>query len=770
MDGPGQPSSTTDLQQQPGTDSTATTVGRRRFLTYLLAAPTLTIAAQPALDTATAAAAIPSPPQPADLMDIGEIVVMATIPTSAKGFRLTVNQDGTVDVGIPREEVGQGLTTAAAMLIAEELDIPVSRVRMALQDARPELLFNQLTGASSGVRSIYRPARATAAAARARLVETAAKKWNLAGERLTVTDGTVWAPDGRSATYGSLSAEAATADLPNLVAKPKPESDFKLVGKPTTRVDARRIVTGENTYTLDVDVPEAKPCMLRRPPTIQGRVHSVQNADAVKRMPGVLDVTTIPTGVAVLAETFALALDGVNALEVDWGPGTVDNESDETIRAKLRKAAPPFAVPPVGAQHLDAEFDFAFASHAAVDMNAAVADVGDDHAELWAAMQAPIVAQHDIARELGLPDDKVTCHVMPSGGSFGRRLFHDPVTEAAQVSRALGRPVKLLWHRTDDIRHGRVHPAKHHKVRMTYALDNVLTYEHRVASGETDIGHGFGDMFSAMAADIPVAGNASIAQVAFQTMVHCPYNFGAVTELLNEVPIPMNTGSWRSVWSVSTRGVEEIIVDELAAKMGKDPVRLRREFLKDARQRAVLDRAVEAGQWGKRMPSGFAQGFAFHDEMKSCTACLVEMDARDPRHPRVTKAVIVADVGRAINPRGVESQLLGGLTDSISLALSAGLHLRDGAFLEGSYHNFHYARQKDSPKDVQVIVLPPTTGEPGGVGELGLAAPFGAVVNAFARATGTSPRSFPINFDVDYEVYPRSRLPEPPMQSPPGKP
>lgn len=762
----------TRLSASNGTEaaeSESKTVGRRRFLTYLVAAPTLTVAAKLGLENSPAAAAVPSPPQPAEIMDIGQIVVLAAAPTGALGFQLQVNEDGTIDVNAPRAEVGQGLTTAMSMLIAEELDVPVSSIKMALADARPELVFNQLTGASSGVRSVYHPARATAAGMRARLLATAAQQWGVRSDQLSVTDGTVYGPGGQSTTYGALAVPAAKADLPDLVTEPKAESEFRLIGKPTNRVDAREIVTGKHTYTLDLDIAGAMPCMVRRAPTINGTVRAVHNADAVKKRPGVHGVATIPTGVAVVAETFALALEGANALDVSWGPGTVDDESDSTIREKLQKAAPPFVVPPLLTQTLDMEFDFAFATHGAVEMNAAVADVKSDSAEIWGAFQAPIVAQGQIAQALGLLQNQVTCHVVPSGGSFGRRLFHDSALEAAQVSRALDRPVKLLWHRTDDIRHGRVHPAKHHKVRVTHAAGTVLSYEHRVISGRTDIGHGFGEMLTAMAHDIPVAGNLAIGQVAFQTMVHCPYKFGAVTELLHEVPIPMHTGSWRSVWSISTRGVEEILVDEVAKTFGKDPVEFRRESLAKDRQRAVLDKVAETGQWGRSMPTGFAQGFAFHDEMKSCEACLVELDVRDPKHPRVTKAVIAVDVGLPVNPRGIESQMLGGLTDAISLSLSAGLHLRNGTFLEGSYHHFHYARQKDSPPDVQIEVLPPTTGEPGGVGELGLAAPFAAIVNAYSRATGTTPRSFPINFDVSFDPYPPGPAPSPPMQPPPAR-
>lgn len=730
---------------------------RRRFLTYLVAAPTLAVATKIGLDVyepGSAEAAIPTLPAPADLVDLGDLLILAGTPT-AHMLVLSVDEEGVAHFRLPREEVGQGLTTAVAMLVAEELDTPLDRVRIQLDDARPELLFNQLTGSSNSIRSLYDPVRHTAAAARARLVGAAAQQWGLTASELTVRRGVVVAPDGRTASYGSLSAAAASLDLGSLAVTPKKESEHALVGTPTSRIDARALVTGKQAYTLDLDVPGAKPCMVRRPPTINGTVKAVNNEAAVRAMPGVLDVVTIDTGVAVVAETFGQALDGKEALDVTWGPGSIDTLSDDGIRAKLKAATPSLDVLGLLVKKVEGEFDFAFASHAPLETNSAVADVREDRAEIWSGLKSPIAAQAAIARAVGLPVSKVDVHVVQSGGSFGRRLFFDAALEAAVVSKKSGRPVRLMWSRIDDMRHGRMRPATHHRIRATYAAGQVLTFQHQVAAVETDFRHGLGDAITAAAASLPSGiGNATFAQTLFLTTVKSPYHFGVTTQTLTEVPIRMHTGSWRSVYSANTRGAEEIIVDELAAKLGKDPVAFRREFLRTARQRAVLDKVATEGNWGRSLPDGWAQGVAFHDEYKACTACLVEIDATDPRKPRVTKAVIAADVGRVINPRGLEAQLLGGLTDAISTTLRAGLHIDEGLPLEGSYSQFHYARQKDSPKDVRIFVIEGAD-EPGGAGELGVPAAVGAVANAYARATGTKPRSFPVNFDVDFTPFPR---------------
>ncbi|MGH3712939.1 MAG: molybdopterin cofactor-binding domain-containing protein [Micromonosporaceae bacterium] len=730
------------------------TIGRRRFLTYLVAAPVLTVAVRWGLDPGAEAEAIPGLPQLPAVYDLGDLYTLSTTPT-ADMLVIEVTDDGRVRLYLPRMEVGQGITTAIAMLVADELDIDLSRVEIPLSDARPELMFNQLTGGSTTIRSTYAPVRRAAAGARARLVSAAAATYQRDPATLTTRDGAVVAPDGTAWSYGSLSAAAADPQLAvTASANPKPTSQLDLVGTPTNRIDARKMVTGQLTYTLDLDVPNAKPTMVRRPPTIQGSPAAIGNEDQVRAMPGVIDIAMVPTGVAVMAETFGQALDAKNALRVTWNKGTIDNLSDADIKAKLRAATVPFTAPPLGALTVDAEFDYACVSHAPLETNSAIADVRADRAEIWSGLKIPIIALQRIAQELGLPEDAVTVHVVQSGGSFGRRLYFDGALEAARISRAMGRPVKLMWSRIDDMRHGRIRGASHHKVRATLGLGQVISYEHRVASVKTDWRHGFGEIITAMGAEGP--GNLGYTQTIFNLTVECPYNFGVITEVINEPEdIVMNTSAWRSVYSSMTRGAEELIVDEIAAKLGKDPYQFRMESLKDDQQRAVLRKVAEEGGWGRKMPAGHAQGIAYHQEYRSRTACLVEMDATNPKQPRVYKATIAVDVGLPINPRGLQAQMLGGLTDAISTVLRAGLHIDKGLPLEGSYSQFHYARQKNSPIDAKVFVMPANADKPGGSGELGVPAAAGAVTCAYARATKTKPRSFPINSDIDFEPFPR---------------
>ncbi|WP_394832603.1 molybdopterin-dependent oxidoreductase [Pendulispora rubella] len=711
-------------------------IGRRRFLTYLVAAPILTVACKAEVETAPAAeeATLGVP----DIVDLGDALILAGALT-AWNLSIEIDTANRVRVKLPRAEVGQGITTTAAMIVAEELDAQLTDVEVALSDAQPEILFNQLTGASNSVRSLYGPMRAVAAAARARLVTAAAARFDVPAHTLVTKDTQVIAPDGRTATYGSLSEDAARVLLPAVSAAPKDPSTFSVIGQPTTRIDAREIVTGQAKYAMDLDVPGAMPTVVARAPTIKGTVASF-DASAARGMPGVIAIAQIPNGIAVTAETFDQAIKARDALRITWDDGPVAGLSDGDIRGMLASAALPLT-PPLLAAHVDAEFDFAFVSHAPMEVLAAVADVRDGKAEVWCSSKSPIVAQQTIAASIGLPQSAVTLHVVRGGGSFGRRLFFDGALEAAQISKAIGRPVKLMWTRSDDTKHGRMRPMSHHKLRATHALGAVLTYEHRIAAVKTDLTHGLGEALTAVGFKL-LGGVPN--QLFFLLTEKVPYNFGLSSQLLSEVPLEMNTGSWRSVYSGFVAVANEIMVDEMARALGKDPAAFRRATLSSSRSKAVLDKVTSAGNWGRAMPPGTAQGIGLHEEYKSCVACLVEIDTTGSSGPRVTKAVVAADVGRAVNPRGLEAQLMGATVDGISVTLQAGLHIDNGAVRESSFSDFHYARMRDTPRHFEVHILPPTTGEPGGAGELGYPAAAAAVANAYARATGTTPRRFPI--------------------------
>ncbi|MFD5793842.1 molybdopterin cofactor-binding domain-containing protein [Streptomyces diastatochromogenes] len=725
-------------------------VGRRRFLGYVLAASTLVAAAE--LGAAPEAeAGIPSP-EPTELLDLNDVMTAAALPTSNL-ITVEVHTDGTVSFALPRAEVGQGITTSTAMLIAEEMDVPLERVRVTLADARPELLFNQLTGASNTTISTYRPIRVAAAVARGRLLQAAAIELGAAVTDLTLKAGVVTDLAGRSIGIGALAEKAASVRTQQVAVELKPREDFTVIGTPRNRIDALAAVTGRKKFTMDLDVPDARPTMVCRPPTINGTVGSVSNLDEVRAMPGVTDAVVISTGVAVRAETFGQCIDAVRALHVVWRPGTAEGQSDESVLEDLRAAELPLGLPPL-TPSVEGKFTFSFRGNSALEPNCAIADVRDDRADVWASLKSPIVAQETIAARLGLPAHAVTVHVAQGGGSFGRKLFFDAALEAAETSQKMGKPVKLMWHRADDCRQGRAHPMATSRVRISYLGNTVLGYQQRHTSVATDLSHGLGEVFTALAARLPV-GDTGFSETFFQLSQSMPYDFGVSSRLLSETNKDFNTGSMRNVYSPDVTCARELVVDRLAAKTGKDPFRFRRAFLHDERSRAVLDKVAEVGGWGRTMPAGTAQGIAFHSEYHSVSAALVEIDCRPETvnrpirdgvaGPRVTKAVFAVDVGLAVNPRGLEAQMMGGVMDGIAQTLTSSLHLRDGYFLEASWDNYFYTRQWNTPPELEIIVMPTTTGEPGGAGELGVAASMAAVACAYGRATGTMPTRFPIN-------------------------
>ncbi|MER6423887.1 molybdopterin cofactor-binding domain-containing protein [Streptomyces sp. NPDC001137] len=695
-------------------------------MVYSLSAATLTVAAPLACDTSSAQGSEPRRAS-SDTVVTGSDEEMLV---------LEVTHANRIVVRLPRVEVGQGITTAVAMMIAEELDARLADVDIPLADARTK--GNQYTGGSNSVVSLYGPARRLAATARARLVTAAARRWHLPAWSLRTGNTMVIAPDGRTATFGSLSASAARIRRTSVPAKPKRPSEHKVIGRPTSRIDARDIVTGKAKYTGDLSVAGAKPTVVARPPTLGGRLVSVDDR-AARALPGVHAVVKVPGGVAVVAESFHHAFQARDALKIKWAPGPLAALSDAQIRSRLKAAVPHLGSPPRGSTQVEAEFEFAFVSHAPMEVLTAIADVRAHKAEIWFSSQTPTDARDSIASATGLPASAVTVHVLRGGGSFGRRLNFDAAIEAALISKAAKRPVKLMWSRNDDTRHGRMRPATHHRFRASHADGRVVAFSHAMAG----VGESSGKKKTAKQAAFVRPGPVRVAGPLPSDSGL--YNFGRLSGDAGGIELAIPLGAWRSVDSGMVRTAEEIVVDEIARSLGKDPVAFRRTTLRGKAVKAVLDKVAAAGSWGRVMPDGHGQGVAVHEEYGSCVACLAEIDATDPKHPRVTKVVMAADVGTAVNPRGLEAQLMGTAVDGISTVLRAGLHIDRGAVREGSFADFQWARQRHAPLHFEAHIMP-STREPGGAGELGVPAASGAVANAYARATGTKPRRFPLNF------------------------
>ena len=370
-----------------------------------------------------------------------------------------------------------------------------------------------------------------------------------------------------------------------------------------------------------------------------------------------------------------------------------------------------------------------------------VADVRGDRAEVWLGSQTPISTSQFVAEAIGFQDEQVTLHVVPAGGAFGRRFYADPAVLAAQVSQRIGRPVKLMTTRGDDVRHGRSRPAGVHHVRVAVNGGRITSFEHRLAGPLLDLRYGIlGERMSARhAAADPKGNNESVPII-----VKVPYAVGvtSVSFKVEELAIP--TSAFRSVYSGTVGTINEIVISELARKMTRDEYEFRRELLDNDSYRAVLDKVAHEGQWGRPMPAGTAQGLGMWYEYKSIVAYLMECDARGPK-PRITRCTIAVDPGRVVNPRGLESTLMGVTMDAIATVFTAGLHIDRGAVRETGLADYRWSRMFDSPLDIKVHVLAPTADVPGGAGELGFPAACSAAANAWARATGRNVRRFPIN-------------------------
>lgn len=752
-------------------------ITRRRMVGYLIAGPTLVAGARITFPE-QAAGAIPTV-QPNDAYDLSDLLRDSTRPT-ADMVTIEVRSDGTVRYDMPRSENGQGLTTSMAMIVADEMDVPLERVDVTLADANPALVFNQFTGGSVATFQLYEPLRRAAAAARQRMVSTAAERFGVAASEVTMVDG-VLAGGGQSVGFGELAEAAAVSESRATDVKVKRQADLKLIGTSALRKDAPLAVAGQKTFAMDLKVPGALPTVLCRAPTINGNAEELLNRGDIMAMPGVRDVQVIPHtasadngtingGVAVRCDTFGQCFDAIRAMKVRWTPGEVarSGKTVESIEEELRANQLPMAPPGPGTV-IEDEFVFNFRPGDPLEPNCAVAVVTDERAEVWSALKSPIWAKQRIAANLQLPDSAVTVHVTDGGGSFGRHLFCDAAFEAAHVSRAFGnKPVKLMWTRADMPRQGRCNPMRVVKNRASHDGTQVTSFTQRMSGVMTDYTQGLGEILTAVGATPPGQNFLQYSQTVYNLTANVPYNFGAVDMLLNEIYEYnfFNTSSVRNILSPEVRTSCELTTDRLAAEMGKDRMDFRIEFSRDERLTAVLEKVKEESQWGRKLPPGVAQGVGVHREYKGFSACVMEIDTR-PRTvnrkitgaktgPRVTRVTYAIDVGIPINVLGLKAQMMGGIIDGIGQTLTYGLHLKDGAFQEASWDNAFYTRQWNVPPRVDIFVMPANQNQPGGAGEAGVAASMAACACAYGAAVGKMPTRFPIlHPDLGFKPYPQ---------------
>jgi isoquinoline 1-oxidoreductase beta subunit len=664
----------------------------------------------------------------------------AAAPEFAPGAFLRIDAGGAVTVTVARSELGQGARTVVPMLVAEELEADWALVRVEPAIAHPERYGPMTTGGSSTVRGGWDPLRKAGAAAREMLRQAAAERWGVAlGECRAEKGAVVHGPSGRTLPYGELVGEASRLPVPQDPPL-KGRRDWRVIGTSPARLDTPDKVRGAARFGFDQTRPGAPVAVVARCPVFGGKARA-WDAAAALAVPGVRAVREISTGVAVIADSTWAALRGREALQPAWDEGPHARLSTEDIRAQLAAKA---AAGGVEARHdgdvagalaraarrLEADYEVPFLAHAPLEPMNCLADVRADAAEVWAPTQAPQWAQQAVAGVSGLPLDKVAVHTTLSGGGFGRRLMDDFVAEAAELSRAIGGPVKVVWTREDDMTHDYYRPPSLH--RLTAGLDAAgkLTAWRHLIVAPSIMGQNFPESPAEEVMDA-VDGAAGL-----------PYGIANVQVAYARHDTPVPVGWWRSVYNTQNAFANECFLDEIAAATGADPLALRRSLLPaDGRHRAVLERAAAAAGWGTPAPAGRARGLAVHESFGSFCAQVAEVSVARGA-VRVHRIVCALDCGVAVHPAQIAVQVEG----AVALALSAALHdeitVAGGRVRERNYDG-HPMLAFDAMPEVEVHLIAAQE-RPGGVGEPPVPPVAPAVCNAVFAATGQRVRRLPI--------------------------
>jgi len=670
----------------------------------------------------------------------------------ATGAQLTsfmqIGADDTVTVIIPAAEMGQGVSSSLAMVLADELDCDWKKVTFDFAPADPKyknLIFGiQATGGSTTVRSFWEPMAKSGAAARAMLLDAAAQAWNVPATELKTSNGVVTHDSsGKKARYGELAARAATLTPP---AEPrlKAASEYKLVGKRVRRLDVPDKVRGKALYAMDVQLPGLLVASVAFPPVHGSKL---KNFDAAKAMavPGVKKVVPFSNGVAVLAQDFWTAKKGRDAIVdvIDWELGPMASLSSDTLRQAMVKAADSKAVeaPPVGdakkafaepgARVIEAEYHMPYVAHACMEPMNTTAWVRPDSVEIWSPTQLQFLNADQCVKVGGVKPDQVKVHTTLLGGGFGRRFGGDFVQYALEVSKAAGGPVRLVYAREDDMRGQFYRPAQYTKMRAVLGSDGQVQALHaRVVSGSISGAAGF---------PLDKTGLDSFAVEGLHNNTYELPNLSV--EWVRHEPGPL-VWFWRSVGHSQNGFINESFIDELATAAGQDPVEFRLRHLKGKpRHTAVLKAAAEKGGWSKPVPAGRARGVAIHESFETIVANVVEVsvDNGEIRVHRVTSAV---DCGRYISPATVEAQVESSIATGLSQALHMKITFKDGRVEQSNFHDHSVLRFAEMPK-VDVILID-SGAKPGGMGEPATPPVAPAIANALAKLTGKRQRELPL--------------------------
>jgi CO/xanthine dehydrogenase Mo-binding subunit len=683
---------------------------------------------------------------------------------------LRITSDDVVTFVLLAVEMGQGVSTSNAQLIAEELGIEPAKmvVEFAPADRRyaNPLLGLQATGGSTTTPASWEPYRMAGATAREMLLEAAARSWGVPKSECVAEDGAILhKPTKRSGRFGQFVEAAARLSVPDVTLKTR---DFRVVGKPVPRLDAAAKVDGSAVFGIDVKVPEARSAVVVRCPVPGGQVKSF-DAAAAKAMPGVEDVVRISSGVAVVAKTYWHARKAAAQVKVEWDEGSLAGFSSAALLETHRKLARESEGKRVrskgdveatlsrAARVLEAEYTAPFLAHATLEPQNATAHVTSSKCELWAPTQSPGMLHEQVRQLLGCDGEDVIVHQTWLGGGFGRRLTQEYAIEAVEVSRAVGKPVKVVWSREDDMRHSPYRPAATHRVQGALdAQGRLVAWKHKVVTQSilAAIGKDWvhatlssaPGFVKSMATGLAVPMLSAEDDTAVEGAKDLAYGVPnlAVDFVRHETGIPV--GFYRSVGHSHSAFATESFVDEAAHAAGQDPVAFRRELLKfEHRHRWVLELAAEKAGWGTPLPPGHFQGVAVHKSFNSYVAAVAEVSVEGTAI-RVHRIVLAADCGRVVNPNLVEAQLEGSAVFGLSAALKHQITFENGRVQERNFHDYELLRMHETPK-IEVHIRH-NEAAPTGIGEPGVPVIAPAVANAVFAATGKRLRHLPLLLDA----------------------
>jgi isoquinoline 1-oxidoreductase subunit beta len=682
---------------------------------------------------------------------------LAADPVNPINAYLRIAPDNTITVLSAHMDGGQGIYTGIATLVAEELDADWSQLRVEGAAGDPELYGNiawggavQGTGGSTGTTSSWERYRRAGAAVRAMLVAAAAAEWNLPAGEIRVAKGVVSHRSGRSASFGGLADAAARVAPPTEVKLKEPSAWTYIGSEKLPRLDSVAKTTGAQRFPIDVQLPGMLTAVLARPPLFGAKVRSFDDAGA-RRVKGVVDVVETPRGVAVVAKDTWAALKGRAALALEWDETEAEARGSDELMAQYKELARSGKVAIArndgdvpgalagAARVLEAEFEFPYLAHAAMEPLDAVARFEDGTLEIWAGHQMPDLYQAVGARIMGIEPARVKLHVMTPGGFFGRRAVPDAdvIVEVVSVLKATGAkaPVKVLWTREDDMKGGRYRPMYYHSMKAGLdAQGGLVAWQHRIVGQSILAGTPFESMLV----------KNSVDQTSVEGASNLPY---AVPNLLvdlvtTDVKVPVLW--WRSVGSTHTAYATEVFIDQVAQAAGRDPVELRRALLRGhPRHLAVLDLAAEKAGWGTPLPAGRFRGVAVHESFHTYVAQVAEISLKDDGGLKVERVVCAVDCGVAVNPDIIRAQMEGGVGFGLGAILKSEITLDRGRVVQDNFDTYRMLTIDEMPK-VEVHIVP-STEPPTGVGEPGVPPIGPAVANAVYAATGKPIRVLPFS-------------------------